>query len=69
MKPFFMFVNKGVMGIRSFKAQPTRKQLRLFSKIVMAEVIGQGNEIILSKTGRGNELRKLRLYKNRLKIV
>ena len=37
------------MVIRSFKAQTTIKQLRLFAKIVIADEIGRGNEIIYSK--------------------
>ena len=66
------------MVITSFKAQTAIKHVKLFAKIVVTEVIGQGNELrksvknvvakeisqgnelILSEIGEGNELRKLR---------
>ena len=39
-------------------------EMRKFAKIVVAEEIGQGNEIIVSKNGLRNELRKLLLGQN-----
>ena len=52
---------KDIRPIRSFKAQKTIKQLRLFWKVLVTVEIGQGKEIILSKIGQRNELRKSRL--------
>ena len=55
------------MVIRSFKAQTTIKHLDYFSKTAEAEEIGREIEIILTKIGGGNELRKLQLGKSKNK--
>ena len=47
------------MVIRSFKGQKQENSLDYFAKIVETEEIGKGYEIILSKTGRGNETEKV----------
>ena len=43
--------------------------MRKLAKIVVAEKIGLGNEIILSKIDLIKELRNLRLGKNKFKMV
>ena len=48
-----------LLGHSKLKQQQNR--LDNFSKSVVAEEIGLGNEIILSKIDQGNELRELRL--------